>query len=141
MTFRTTLLFAVITFIFSTSCSGLSQSPINPQLSEPQGQIDRSNDSVNNHSLLGYFVITIDREKLTGEIVPVRTSAGHFNIIQFLEQAPCTNCFKLTGIVPNPDGTFDIGISISHPFPIPNLTGFDIRGIAMFNGSHNFPDS
>jgi hypothetical protein len=35
----------------------------------------------------------------------------------------------------------NVDIAIKHPFSSLNLTGFDVRGIAMFNGSHLFPVS
>jgi hypothetical protein len=38
-------------------------------------------------------------------------------------------------------GTKLVTVSIKHPFSNPNLTGFDVRGIAMFNGSHMFPEA
>jgi len=93
------------------------------------------------HSLWGYYLVSIDENDYSAEIIPVRATSSHWNIIQFLEQAPCTNCFKLAGITPNPDGTLNVNVSIKHPFTNLNLTGFDVRGIAMFNGSHVFPES
>jgi len=93
------------------------------------------------HSLWGYFLVRIDEKDYSAEIIPVRATSNHWNIIQFLEQAPCTDCFKLAGITPNPDGTLNVNVSIKHPFTNLNLTGFDVRGIAMFNGSHQFPES
>ena len=93
------------------------------------------------HVLWGYYLVRINEKDYSAEIIPVRATSNHWNIIQFLEQAPCTDCFKLAGITPNPDGTLNVNVSIKHPFSNPNLTGFDVRGIAMFNGSHVFPES
>jgi hypothetical protein len=30
-------------------------------------------------------------------------------------------------------------VELTHPFGVPNLTGFDVRGIAIFDASHAFP--
>ncbi len=91
--------------------------------------------------LWGYYLVSIDRESLAAEVVPIRAASGHWNILQFLEQGPCTTCFKLKGVTLNPDGTLNVNVSITHPFSKLNLTGFDVRGIPMFNGSHEFPES
>jgi hypothetical protein len=93
------------------------------------------------HYLWGYYAVSIDKQDLTAEIVPIRATGGHLNVLQFLEQAPCGTCFKIKGVFPNPDGTLDVNVAIKHPFTNKNLTGFDVRGIAMFNGSHEFPAS
>jgi len=93
------------------------------------------------HSLWGYYLVRIDEKDYSAEIIPIRATAGHLNVLQFLEQGLCTNCFKLAGITPNPAGTLDVNVSIKHPFTNLNLTGFDVRGIAMFNGGHVFPAS
>ena len=114
-----------------------SQAPVVPDITnaesvptEPAG-----------HVLWGYFLVRIDVKDYSTEIIPVRVTSNHWNILQFLEEAPCTDCFKLAGITPNPDGTLNVNVSIKHPFSNLNLTGFDVRGIAMFNGSHLFPIS
>jgi len=93
------------------------------------------------HILWGYYLVRIDENDYSAEIIPIRVTASHLNVLQFLEQAPCTGCFKLAGITPNPDGTLNVNVSIQHPFTNMNLTGFDVRGIALFNGSYVFPES
>ncbi|MFH1676165.1 MAG: hypothetical protein ABIC40_03990, partial [bacterium] len=98
-------------------------------------------NSESGHYLWGYYLVKIDPEKLESEIIPVRDVSMHVNILKFLEQGSCTDCFKIAGISPGPSGTFDINIAIKHPFATPLLTGFDVRGIAMFNGSKVFPVS
>ena len=95
-----------------------------------------------NRYMWGYWLVEIDFETLSAEVVPVRNLEGHFNVLKFLEQEPCFNCFKLAGIIPNPDGTFNVNVQMKHPFPgLAQYTGFDVRGIAMFNGSREFPAS
>jgi hypothetical protein len=100
-----------------------------------------SNGAQPGHYLWGYYMIQINRADYSADVIPVRLAAGHWNVPQFLEKGPCTNCFKLDGVYPNPDGTLNVDVLIKHPFPNPNLTGFDVRGIAMFNGTHQFPQA
>jgi hypothetical protein len=99
---------------------------------------------VESHRLLSFdyvFVDASDPGNITWEVVPVREAAKHWNILTFLENGPCTNCFKLAGITPSGSGTFYVDVQVKSPYPSANLTGFDVRGIAMFNGSAEFPAS
>jgi len=89
----------------------------------------------------GYYLISIDPEGYEYEIVPVREASAHWNVLSWLENGPCTNCFAIAGIAPSGTGTLLVDIAISHPFPTPNLTGFDVRGVPIFNGSYAFPVS
>lgn len=90
------------------------------------------------HSLWGFYRIRVDPTRDVTEIVPVRDASIHWNVLKWLEQGPCTTCLKITKAVPSGNGTVLIDIQIKHPFPNPNLTGFDVRGIAMFAGSWQF---
>ena len=99
---------------------------------------------VDSHRLLSFnyvFVDASDPGNITWEVVPVRDAAKHWNILTFLENGPCTNCFKLAGITPSGSGTFYVDVEVKSPYPSANLTGFDVRGIAMFNASAEFPMS
>jgi len=62
----------------------------------------------------------------------------HLNTLKFLEDY-CTNCLKVASIRNNGDGTVDLTVALTHPFPgHPELTGFDVKGIMMFDGSCEF---
>jgi len=92
-----------------------------------------------NHYLWGYYLFYVDPQKDEIEIVPVRELQIHLNVLGWLEKGPCTNCVSVVAVTPGPAGTKLIDVRIKHPFPSANLTGFDVRGIAMFAGSHVFP--
>jgi uncharacterized delta-60 repeat protein len=98
----------------------------------------------NNHHLLAYSLIHVDTSdpgNVEFEIVPVRSSSMHLNILKLLETGICTDCFKIVGSnFPEP-GILDVDIEITHPFSELKYTIFDVRGILMFNGSHLFPES
>jgi hypothetical protein len=73
------------------------------------------------------------------DVVPRRAGRFHLNTLKFLESY-CSDCLNITGIHNNGDGTIDLTVRITHPFPDnPEFTGFDVKGIVMFQGSHVIP--
>jgi len=111
----------------------------------PDANPDSDNDRVSSgpmqpgHNLLGYWTIHIDPDAGICEAIPVRGTDMHLNVLSWLENGPCYDCLKLENFTVQPDGDFQMDIKLVHPFEIPNLTGFDVRGIAMFPGSLSFP--
>lgn len=95
------------------------------------------------HNLWGFWWIYSDSKTDKTEIVPARALSLHGNIRKFLEDGyPCTNCLQLLAISPGPNNTKYVDIRITHPFPGNyTLTGFDLRGILMWNGSETWPAS
>jgi len=87
--------------------------------------------------------IYMDPEKDEWEIQPAREVTIHANIRRFLEDGlPCSDCLKIVGISPGPENTKYVQIKISHPWDEnTTFTGFDVRGIAMWNGSEFWPVS
>jgi len=134
------ILVMLILLVLTIGCSsGNSDSiPTTPSSNESERT---SAAYENNHVLWAYGLIDVDPSTLEVEVIPVRDVQAHWNVLQFLEQWPCNDCFRLSGVTVNPDGTLDVDVTIRHPFLNPNLTGFDVRGIAMFSGSHSFPVS
>jgi len=81
--------------------------------------------------------ISADHERV--DVVPKRTARFHLNALKFLEET-CTNCLQILSVRNNHDGTIDLTIRITHPFRgYPQYTGFDVKGIIMFDGSYEFP--
>jgi len=93
------------------------------------------------HNLWAYFTACVDPSSMGVELLPGREVVTHWNVLSWLENGPCTDCFKITSFVPSGSGTFLIDVRIRHLFSTPNLTGFDVRGIAMFDGSRYFAQS
>jgi hypothetical protein len=61
--------------------------------------------------------------------------------LKFLESY-CEDCVKIISIYNNGDGTVDLAVKITHPFPgHPEYTGFDVKGIIMFNGSKIYDEN
>ncbi len=146
MTYRTIALFGalILLAIIGIGCadgSSPSENPTTPVLTEPQNERQPSAEE-SGHVLWGFAQVYVNPDGEDGleiEIIPLRIAEGHWNALRWLEQGPCTDCFKIVGINPTGSGTLECDIEISHPFPNPNLTGFDVRGIAMFAGSRHFP--
>jgi uncharacterized delta-60 repeat protein len=125
-------------------CSnGGGNAPTSPESDANPGELTaQSNHAETNRYLWGYWLVEINQGDFSSEILPVRSLSDHFNVLRFLEQGPCFDCFKLAGVTPNPDGTLNVNVQLRHPFPaMPFYTGFDVRGIAMFDGSKAFPVS
>lgn len=136
-----TLLLMVFALIW-TGCSG-KDTPIEPgnvTISTSQ----YSDDQAGGRKLWSYHLIYVNpagNNNPEVEIIPVRSVTGHWNILNWIEKSPCSDCFKLTNLAPSGNGTLIADVEITHPFTNPNFTGFDVRGIVIFNGSASFPDS
>ncbi|MFH1675988.1 MAG: hypothetical protein ABIC40_03100 [bacterium] len=86
----------------------------------------------------GNFYFNANHDRV--DVVPRREAKFHLNALKFLEQT-CKNCLSITGLKNNGDGTIDLRVKITHPFiGHPEYTGFDVKGIIMFNGSREFPN-
>ncbi|MCX6646079.1 MAG: PKD domain-containing protein [bacterium] len=141
------LLIVVIIVLVIAGCSGQRSQPIAPDMAGSQPELSgnaeiQSDSGESSHYLLFYNMIYIDLDNPDGpkfEIIPVRETEIHLNILKFLEDGPCFNCFKIVGFnFPQP-GYLDVDIQIDHPFDDLSLSVFDVRGIMMFQGSHTFP--
>lgn len=122
-----------------TGCSGGSD------ITTPQSQERLTNTDYPKfgedagRALWFYDEIYLDPTTFEYEILNNRSVTGHWNARSWLEDSPCSNCLKIIKFMPSGNGTVLIDAQINHPFKAINLTGFDVRGIAIFNGSHTFP--
>ena len=136
-----------ISLITGCSSGGSRTNPVVPDENQQITDLttEREIESAENrHFLMFYNMIYVDPtdpENPTFEIVPVRATSIHLNILKLLEVGPCTDCFKITGLVKLEPLHFNIDIEITHPMADPIFTVFDCRVIIMFNGSRTFPES
>ncbi|MCX6645675.1 MAG: hypothetical protein NTY09_04870, partial [bacterium] len=141
------LLLAVFAFSLGCSSGGNNTNPILPDENQQSVNLSAGNQtvsSVDNHYLLAYNMIYVDPtdpDNPTFEVVPVRATSIHLNILKLLEVGPCTNCFKITGCTKLAPLDFNIDIEITHPISDMTYTVFDTRSIIMLNGAHSFPAS
>jgi hypothetical protein len=129
------LLIAVIT--------GCARDPVVPPANSGEQPVLNANTDVweGPYRLWGEWDLLINDIHERVDVVPRRQGRFHLNALKFLESY-CTNCLKITGLKNNGDGTIDLTVQLTHPFPgMPQYTGFDVKGIIMFQGSHEFPDN
>jgi len=128
---------AVIIILAVTGCSG-GESPGSPSIDNSFDTKDQSLASEDRY-IWTAGVIRLSDNLSDCEVIPLRNSTDHWNILKFLEQGPCTACFSIKSVTPTPKGTLQVEVEIIHPFSTMNLTGFDVRGILMTQGTRNFP--
>jgi len=126
-------------------------SPVSSPVSEIPGETPGINapensrmTSADNHFLWMYYLVRIDPDSpdsVQVEMIPFRDVAAHWNVLSFLEQWPCRNCLKIVDMVYGGNDVLIAEVRITHPFINANLTGFDVRGITMFDGSRAYPIS
>ena len=119
----------------SIGCAKAS-SPISmPVVSQVQLGLQRQIEDHNRHCW-AYGFIQVNEDHTSFDWVPLRSGEFHLNALNLLENGPCKNCVSIGKIVKEGNGIVDIDVSIMHPFPgLLQYTGFDVKGIIMFNGS------
>lgn len=140
------MMLIALLFVLPVACSGGFSTPTGPDTRPTPVQETQVSPPVEtygsgDHYMWGYYSVFVNPSKMTFEVIPLRQAEGHWNVLKWLEKGPCTDCFSIVDATPSGTGTLLVQIGIRHPFPSPNLTGFDVRGIAMFNGTHEFPES
>ena len=95
--------------------------------------------------LWGLWHVIADSTTGSVEITALRTAQAHFNITQMvLETGSLQIVLGQTNWWPNqvdgPNVAVDTWeVSLQHPLVYPRFTGFDVRGIIMFNGTKYYP--
>ena len=77
-----------------------------------QDRLQDANGTVGNRHFWAYHEIIFGPEDDDVEIVPVRQVSGHWNVLGWLEQGPCTDCFRIAGLTPTPKGTLQVFVEI-----------------------------
>ncbi len=143
------LIALLVLLVLLVGCSGDGAPPLPAVDNAPDDILitSRINDTSvesDSHRMWLNLLIYVDPtnpDDIKYEIVPLRDALAHWNILTWLEQGPCYNCFKLISVQLTGYGTIRATIELTHPFDNPNFTGFDVRGIPMFAGTGLFPVS
>ena len=115
--------------------------PTLPDTHDPSGALQSQSPYDGPYRLWGEWLFYIDESHEKIDVVPARNGRVHLNALKFLESY-CEDCLKITGIENNGDGTVNVTVQITHPFTgLPQFTGFDVKGIIMFEGSHDLGHS
>jgi hypothetical protein len=117
--------------------SGCARDPVVPPLNSGEQSVLRADAAVweGPYRLWSEYTFYINEKHDKIDVVPRRQGRLHLNTLKFLESY-CEDCLKIEYIHNNGDGTIDLTVKITHPFPgHPEYTGFDVKGIVMFDGS------
>ena len=136
---RLIVILAMLTAVaLAFGCSENANSPISPPV--PDNNTELTTPSGNHsgcdcgHNLWGFWQGVLDPETGDIEFVSLREALFHVNVTGYLQSplplglAIVMNDFNKT------EGTVDLDLTITHPFPDSNLRGFDVRGIVMGAG-------
>jgi hypothetical protein len=129
MRYISIILAASIALVACLGCAGREAgSPVTPS------QVQASISPSDSHYLWALWQFTADPAKGTLDVVPMRTSAMHVNVVPFLEP-PAGLRLKISNL--HFDGALcDVDVSLVHPFPgLDQYTGFDVCGIFISSGS------
>jgi hypothetical protein len=138
--FQTVVVLLVMVLLLS-ACSGNNGASGNAVTADISMKAESSNQTsaTPNHYLWGYYQAYADPQANKIDMVPLRSVATHWNTLNWLEKSPCKNCVKVTKIEDGSPGVKQCTVEITHPFSNKNFTGFDVRGIALFNQGYWFP--
>lgn len=119
---------------------GRGGDPVAPNAPQP-GFTGSGGQSVNGRVSWGLWSITIDPVAMTAEVVPLRSGDIHYNVLHMLEGWACTDCVGVQSIDWADKQTMLAEVVIRHPYPLDrlDLTGRDVRGIVIFDGTTSFP--
>jgi hypothetical protein len=97
--------------------------------------------------ILGAYMVIVDKENLTAELMPVRQvdaigDVYDSHITEFLVKTSRPNCIKITNIALTDSNNVSLSFAIRHPFDNlqarPDLHVFDVRGIVLVPGGVSF---
>jgi len=128
-----------VLFVISLIVCGCATNPTAPPVDDetdiPDLQFSGMNQQDGPHRLWGEWTLYFNEDHTQVDAVPLRSGRFHLNALKFLEDY-CKTCLRIDRIRNNGDGTIDLTIRITHPFKgFPEFTGFDVKGIIMFDGS------
>jgi len=135
------LILPVILMVMLVGCARGSGSPVAPSAEKapPPEASHMAAISDGPYQLWGQWMFYFNAAHDRVDAIPLRTGRFHLNSLKFLEEY-CSDCLKIINIKKNWDGTYDLTVRISHPFKGHlEYTGFDVKGILMFNGSYEYP--
>jgi hypothetical protein len=142
----TTSVLAIVLVIGLISCSGGGGSPIMPGVAGTDEGITSSLVTQSSgfitqqdHALWGLYYMHLNADHTGIAVEPVREAQFHLNVVGYLQNPPGTNNLIISNVSVSDTGTLLVDIFLKHPFPGKvNLTGFDVRGIAILPGEKQF---
>jgi len=126
----------LILALFAIGCGG---NPATPDVSENSPlSSGRSVSSGPVHHCFGYYIIEADAASMSAEVVPVRSSDWHLNLVGLLNSTMGVSATLIPSQSDPSNGLFVMDISLTHPFgDKTQFTGFDVKGILIGPGTLN----
>jgi len=125
-------------------CShGGNVDPVMPGNDKAEGnspQLRCTELSQSNHYTWGAWIVKVSADHSSVDLVPLRSAAWHFNLVQMLEDKVYPDCLAIENIRPASPRTLWIDVVLRNPFSDLNLTAFDVRGIFIAHANHWFPE-
>jgi hypothetical protein len=151
MSLRLTMLLALMLGVLGCA-TGVGHDVVAPGVVGPDGQLASSPDpslTQGRWGCWGIYDLEIACDGSYVNVVPDRSATVrwgyHLNAVKFLEEHPCTTCFRTGNLRVLPNGDVSIDVTLEHPWPDTEenryCTGFDVRGIVMFKASQLIPDN
>jgi len=138
MRYCTTLFLLLVAATLTFGCAQVAENPVAPtgnNLSVAGATASNDAGFTDPHMLWGQWTLYFNEDHTSVDVVPMRQARLHLNALKFLESY-CADCLEVTKIKNNGNSTIDLTVKITHPFNgFPQYTGFDVKGIIMFNGS------
>jgi hypothetical protein len=130
--------FTLLLIAFVFGCAGSAEkNPVSPT-SPLTGQVA----SATNRHLWGMWDVSINADRSSIEIAPMRTADMHLNVVKLIETKPCATCLTIKHIYPSGPNELFAEITLFHPYPgFLKYTGFDVRGIFISQADFTFPSS
>ncbi len=110
----------------------------NPTIPDETQQV-RIASSMQPHQFGGYYLLQLDTESNTVDVIPVRSAELHLNVTGVLNTTMGVSAVGVPSEADPVNGLFVMDITLTHPFATkPQLAGFDVKGILVAPGSEPF---
>lgn len=131
----------VLVSILLTSIACSSGNPVAPSV---KPDLDLSGGGPQSDRWVwGTWEIRINLEEGTIQTIPERTSNLHFNVVPLLREGTPGSLLGFSNLLVDASShSLQVDIALEHPFPtLPQVAGFDVRGILFTRGSGYFVQS
>jgi hypothetical protein len=133
--YRIISLLALVSIWFSAlACA--SNSPVTP--SSGSDMLANAAIASSGHGRLcwGSWDVRVDLKNGTIDATPDRTADLHFDVVPLLKEKTPKSLLGFSNLlIDNANHTIQVDISLTHPYPtLPQLAGFDVRGILFTRG-------
>lgn len=130
------IILVLLSLIVLIGCQGHTASPDIQNETELTANLTHSN--TRSHHSLGAYLVELNKQELTAEAIPLRTSDIHLNLSKIFINMMGLDIAVLPGLSDPPNGLFVLDFTLTHPLGgAPQYTIFDVKGIVMTPGTLN----